>query len=63
MWPWYGCWYPWRWIRGWYWGMNPYTWPWAPMSKKQESTMLEEQARMLEAELDGIRRRLEELQK
>jgi len=43
--------------------MNPYTWPWTPMPKEQESTMLEEQARMLEAELDGIRRRLGELKK
>jgi len=43
--------------------MTPYTWPWAPLPKDQEIAMLEEQARILEAELDGIKKRLEELKK
>jgi len=43
--------------------MTPYTWPWAPLPKDQETAMLEEQARILETELDGIKKRLEELKK
>jgi len=46
-----------------YWGMSPYSWPWAPMPKDQEITMLEQQASMLETGLDSIRKRLEELKK
>lgn len=59
MWPWYAYSYPWRWMPR-HWGMTPYTWPWALLPKDQEIAMLEEQARMLEAELDGIKKRLEE---
>ena len=62
MWPWYAYWHPWRWMPR-YWGMTRYTWPWAPLPKDQEIAMLEEQARILEAELDGIKKRLEELKK
>jgi len=63
VWPRYRYWHPWRW--GWpgYWGVTPYAWPWAAIPKEQEIAMLEDQARMLESELDGIRSRLEELKK
>jgi len=63
MWPWYGYWHAWRW--GWprHWPVAPYTWPWAAIPKEQEIAMLEDQARLLESELDGIRKRLEELKK
>lgn len=40
-----------------------YGWPWVPLSKEQEIAMLEDQARALEQELEGIRKRLEELKK
>lgn len=40
-----------------------YGWPWAPLSKEQEIAILEDQARALEHELEGIRERLEELKK
>jgi len=63
MWPWYGYRHPWRW--GWpgYWGATPYAWPWAPIPKEQEIAMLEEHGRILEGELDNIKKRLEELKK
>ena len=63
MWPWYGYWLPWRW--GWhgYWRAIPYVWPWVPMPREQEIAILEEQARILEDELDNIKARLEELGK
>lgn len=61
MWPWYGYGYPWGWPT--YWGGFPYGWPWAVMPKEQEIAMLEERAKMLEAELDSINKRLEELKK
>jgi hypothetical protein len=38
-------------------------WPWASLPKEDEIAMLEEQARILERELDSIRKRLEELKK
>jgi len=60
MWPWYGYWRPWGWPG--YWAAS-YAWPWAPIPKEQEIAMLEEQSRMLEAELAGIKSRLEELKK
>ena len=61
MWPWYGYGRPWGWP-GYRWAA-PYVWPWAPIPKEQEIAMLEEQARILENELDSIRKRLEELMK
>jgi len=61
MWPWYGYWHPWGWPG--YWRATPYAWPWAPVPKEQEITMLEEQARILESESDRIKKRLEELKK
>jgi hypothetical protein len=61
MWSWYGYRNPWGWPG--YWGATPYGWPWAPIPKEQEIAMLEEQARMLESELDSIKKRLEELKK
>jgi hypothetical protein len=63
MWPWYGYWCPWGWWWPGYWGAIPYGWPWAPMPKKQEIAMLEDEARWLERDLDSIRKRLEELRK
>lgn len=41
----------------------PYAWPWAPIPKEAEIAMLEEPARILEGELDNIKKRLEELKK
>ena len=63
MWPWHGYWHPWGW--GWHrqWWIPPYVWPWALPSKEEETVMLEEQARILEHELENIQRRLEELKK
>jgi len=63
MWPWYG--YRTPWIRVWpgYWPASPYAWPWAALPRELERAMLEDQARMLESELEGIRKRLEELKK
>jgi len=37
--------------------------PWGPMPKEQEIAMLEEQAKALQNDLDGINKRLEELRK
>jgi len=61
MWFWYSLWYPWwrRWAR--IWGPPFYTWPWMPWTKEQEKAFLEEQEKVLEEELEGIRKRLEEL--
>ncbi|MEA3442373.1 MAG: DUF5320 domain-containing protein [Chloroflexota bacterium] len=61
MWPWYGfrhpCW-------GFPYGYRyPYVgYPWA-MPKEEEIRMLEDQERWLTSELDGVRKRLEELRK
>jgi hypothetical protein len=42
--------------------MPPFGWPWAaPVSKEQEMAILEEQAKILESELAGIKKRLEEI--
>ncbi len=59
--PWYGYWYPWGW--GWHrrWWMPPFAWPSIP--KEDEIAMLEEQAGILERELESIRKRLDELKK
>lgn len=63
MWPWHGYWY----YRGWgwprYWWRVPHFGPWAPVTKEQEIAFLEEEARILESELEAIRERLEELKK
>ncbi len=60
MWPWF--WRPWGWFWPSYW-YHPYGWPGAPIPKEQEIAMLEEQERWLSSELEGIRKRLEELKK
>ena len=46
-----------------YWRATPYPWAWGFIPKEQGIAMLEDQARMLESELEGIRKRLEELKK
>jgi len=63
MWPWYGYWHPWGW--GWHrrWWIPPFAWAWASPSREEEIAMLEDQARVLERELESIRKRLEELKK
>ena len=62
MWPWFG-WNPW----GWPGYGTPYGYPYGgygyPMPKEQEIAMLEDQERWLTGELDGVRKRLEELRK
>jgi len=40
-----------------------YGYPWGAMPKDEELAMLEEQERCLASELDGVRKRLEELRK
>lgn len=59
----WGCMHPW----GWSWYGTSHAgygyWPGAAMPKEQEITMLEDQARALESDLDAIRKRLEELEK
>jgi hypothetical protein len=45
-----------------HWCAPPFDWPWAaPISKEQEMIILEEQARILEGELNSIKKRLEEI--
>jgi len=44
----------------WYAPWTPYA-PWGVMPKEQEIAMLEDEARALERDLEGIRRRLTEL--
>lgn len=61
MWPWF-WWRPWGWFWPGYW-YYPYGYPWVPIPKEQEIAMLEEQERWLSSELEGIRKRLEELKK
>ncbi len=68
MWHWQGFWHPWGWPG---YGMSyayPYAgygygYPWGAMPKEEEIRMLEEQERCLTSELDGVRKRLEELRK
>jgi len=67
----YPYWVSWRcrwfpWLPRWWWmriygPIIPYWVP--PMSKEDEIAMLQEEARILEQELDAIRKRLEELGK
>ena len=66
---WFGCWHPWAWHHGYrmpygypYVGYG-YGYPWGAMPKEEEIAMLEEQERWLTSELDGVRKRLEELRK
>jgi hypothetical protein len=40
-----------------------YGYPWGAIPKEEEMAMLEEQERCLTSELDGVRKRLEELRK
>jgi hypothetical protein len=40
-----------------------YGYPWGAMPKEEEMAMLEEQEKYLTSELDGVRKRLEELRK
>lgn len=74
MWPWLAQWFPYYgypWYRVPYPGYGiagygvPYRVPYAypPMTKEQETSMLEEQARVLQQQLDQINARLKELQK
>ncbi|MGB9717554.1 MAG: DUF5320 domain-containing protein [Thermoproteota archaeon] len=64
-WAWWRCrWFPWLprwWWMGIYGPITPYWMP--PMSREDEIAMLQEEARILEQELDAIRKRLEELGK
>ena len=67
MWPWFR-WSPWGWPRyGMPYGGYPYGGygysPWGAMPKEEEIRMLEEQEKWLTSELDGVRKRLEELRK
>jgi len=68
MWPWFG-WNPWA--SRWYGYGMPYSYPyggygyspWGAMPKEEEIAMLEDQEKWLTSELDGVRKRLEELRK
>ena len=64
MWSRFGYWHPWAWhghrmFYGYPYGV--YGYPWGGMPKEQEIAMLEEQERYLTSELDGVRKRVEEL--
>jgi hypothetical protein len=62
MWHCHGYYYPWRVGFPGHWCVPPFAWPWAaPISKDQEIAILEEQAKILENELDSIKKRLEEI--
>ena len=69
MWHWHECWHPWAWHHGYGmpyvypYGGYGYGYPWGAMPKKEEIAMLEEQEKWLTSELDGMRKRLEELRK
>lgn len=66
MWPWFG-WNPWIGLSYWYaypygYGMPyGYGYPWGAIPKEEEIRMLEDQARVMESDLNAIRKRLEEL--
>jgi hypothetical protein len=66
MWPWFGFWHPWAW-RGYRmpygYPYGGYGYPWGAIPEKEEIAMLEEQEKCLTGELDGVRKRLEELRK
>jgi len=61
MWPWYRHWHHlgWRWPGVWW--APPYAWPGVIPSREQEIHLLEEQAQILEGEMDAVKKRLEEL--
>lgn len=61
MWHCHGYYYPWRWGLPGHWCTPTSGWPWTSPSKEQEMAILEEQARILESELDSIKKRLEEI--
>jgi hypothetical protein len=68
MWPWFRY-NPWEWPGygmpyGYPYGGYGYGYsPWGAMPKEEEVRMLEDQERWLTSELDGVRKRLEELRK
>jgi len=45
------------------WWLPPYVWTWAPVPGEEEIAVLEGQARILERELESVRKRLEDLKK
>lgn len=57
LWPWFAQWLSYYWYP---WG---YGFPYPPLSKEQEISMLEDQARALQGQLDRITARLQELRK
>jgi len=65
--PWFGYWHPWAWHHGYRmpygYPYGGYGYPWGAVSREEEIAMLEEQERWLSSELDGVRKRLEELRK
>lgn len=63
MWSYYSYWNPW--VCGWrrHWWFPPFAWSGAFIPKEEEIAMLEEQAHILERELENIKNRLEELKK
>jgi len=67
MWSWFGCWHPWAWqwrVPCWYpYAGYGYSYPWGAMPREEEMAMLEEQERWLTSELEGVRKRLEELRR
>jgi len=66
MWPWFGFWHPWAWHRyrmPYAYPYGGYGYPWGAVPKEEEIAMLEEQEKCLTRELDGVRKRLEELRK
>jgi len=68
MWPWFRHWHPWAWHGyrmpyGYPYGGYGYGYPGGAMPKEEEIAMLEEQEKWLTSELDGVRKRLEELRK
>ena len=66
MWPWFGFWHPWAWhgYRAHYaYPYGRYGYPLGSVPKEEEIAMLEEQERWLTSELDGVRKRLEEVRK
>ena len=67
MWTWHGCWHPWAWHHGYRmpygYAYGGYGYPWGAVPREEEVAMLEEQEKWLTSELDGVRKRIEELRK